>query len=150
MVSSQKRFRQGQILKLISAGGVASQDELRRLLSRHGMRVTQATLSRDLQELKLVKTAGGYRVLDSNGAAGAAQPRLQRALREFLQDVREAQNLLVLRTPPGGAQPLAAALDAEPLAGVAGTIAGDDTVLVITASRRACSALQRRMQELMQ
>ena len=149
MVSSQKRFRQGQILKLVSARGVASQDELRRLLGRQGMRVTQATLSRDLQELSLVKTAEGYRVVQPEGAAGADQARLQRALREFLQDVREAQNLLVLRTPPGGAQPLAAALDAERMDGVAGTIAGDDTVLVITASRRACAALQKRMQELL-
>ena len=149
MVSSQKRFRQGQILKLVSARGVASQDELRRLLGRQGLRVTQATLSRDLQELSLVKTAEGYRVVQPEGAAGADQARLQRALREFLQDVREAQNLLVLRTPPGGAQPLAAALDAERMDGVAGTIAGDDTVLVITASRRACAALQKRMQELL-
>ncbi|HUI43314.1 MAG TPA: ArgR family transcriptional regulator [Terriglobia bacterium] len=148
MVSSQKRFRQGQILKLVSSRDVASQDDLRRLLSRLGMRVTQATLSRDIQELKLVKTAEGYRVLEAEGATAAAQHRLERALREFLLDVREAQNLLVLKTPPGGAQPLAAALDGERMINVAGTIAGDDTVLVITPSRKACAALQKRMQEL--
>lgn len=69
MVSSQKRFRQGQIVKLVSSRDVASQDDLRRLLARLGMRVTQATLSRDIQELKLVKTAEGYRVLEPEGAA---------------------------------------------------------------------------------
>ena len=150
MVISQKRFRQGQILNLVSAGGVASQDELKRLLLRQGLSVTQATLSRDIQELNLAKTPQGYRVLEAQSAPAQAQPRLQRALGEFLQDVREAQNLLVLKTPPGGAQPLAAALDAERLAEVAGTIAGDDTVLVITPSRKARAALQKRMRELLQ
>lgn len=62
--------------------------------------------------------------------------------------MREAQNLLVLKTPPGGAQPLAAAMDGERMVNVAGTIAGDDTVLVITPSRKACAALQKKMQEL--
>src|SRR4029077_10128192 len=111
----QKRFRQGQILKLLAAHAVASQDELRRHLGHIGMRVTQATLSRDLRELKLVKTSEGYRPLS---AAVAEEPRspcpvLVRALREFLLDIGPAQNLLVLKTPPGGAQPLAAAVDAE-------------------------------------
>jgi transcriptional regulator of arginine metabolism len=66
-------------------------------------------------------------------------------LREFLLEIRAAQNLLVLRTPPGGAQPLAAALDAERIEGLTGTIAGDDTVLVITPSRRARLALEKRI-----
>lgn len=140
-----KRLRQGQILKLVSNGNVTSQDELRRRLAQQGFRVTQATLSRDLQELNLVKTSEGYRPLESGAEAGSPL-RLDHALREYLLDVREAQNLLVLRTPPGGAQPLAAALDQERLPHVAGTIAGDDTVLVITPSRRACVRLQKQMQ----
>jgi len=149
MAGASKRLRQGQILKLVADGDIASQDDLRRRLAQEGMRVTQATLSRDLQELRLVKTAEGYRVLEATDTEEGAESRLARALREFLLDVREAQNLLVLKTPPGGAQPLAAALDAGRLRQVAGTIAGDDTVLVVTSSRRASGALQRRMRELL-
>lgn len=146
-MSSLKRFRQGQILKLVAAGAVASQDDLKRLLAQQNMRVTQATLSRDLQELELVKTPEGYRALAQG--AEAAQPRLERAVREYLLDVREAQNLLVLRTPAGGAQPLAVALDREQLPEVVGTVGGDDTVLVITPSRKACVNLQKRLQAIL-
>jgi transcriptional regulator of arginine metabolism len=146
-MASLKRFRQGQILKLIAAGAVASQDDLKRLLAQQNLRVTQATLSRDLQELKLVKTRDGYRPLES--AEAAAQPALERVLREYLLDLRDAQNLLVLRTPAGAAQPLAVALDREQLPEVVGTIAGDDTVLVITPSRRSCVTLRKRMQEVL-
>ena len=149
MASASKRLRQGQILKLVADEDITSQDDLRRRLAQEGMRVTQATLSRDLQELRLVKTAQGYRVLESGDTEEEAHSRLTRALREFLLDVREAQNLLVLKTPPGGAQPLAAALDAGRLRQVAGTIAGDDTVLVVTPSRRASAGLQKRMRELL-
>lgn len=146
-MGSLKHFRQGQILKLVTAGAVASQDDLKRLLAQQNMRVTQATLSRDLQELKLVKTPEGYRPLAQG--AEAAQPRLERAVREYLLDVREAQNLLVLRTPAGAAQPLAVALDRERLPEVVGTIGGDDTVLVITPSRKACVNLRKRMQAIL-
>ncbi|HXJ95250.1 MAG TPA: ArgR family transcriptional regulator [Terriglobia bacterium] len=149
MPSASKRLRQGQILKLVADGDIASQDDLRRKLAHAGMRVTQATLSRDLQELRLVKTAEGYRVVQGADTEEDAQSRLVHALKEFLLDVREAQNLLVLKTPPGGAQPLAAALDAGRLRQVAGTIAGDDTVLVVTPSRRASAGLQKRMRELL-
>lgn len=148
-MGSQKRFRQGQILKLVNAEPVANQDNLRRRLNQHGMRVTQATLSRDLRELKLVKTAEGYRPLGAAPEESAAQHSLARALREFLVDVRPAQNLLVLKTPPGGAQPLAAAVDAEHWKEVAGTLAGDDTILIITPSRGARAAIQKRMEELL-
>jgi transcriptional regulator of arginine metabolism len=148
-MGSQKRIRQGQILKLVSGEPVASQDDLRRRLHQYGFRVTQATLSRDLRELKLVKTTEGYRPLGGASEEAAPQPSLARALREFLVDVRPAQNLLVLKTPPGGAQPLAAALDAEHWNEIAGTLAGDDTILIITRSRGACAAIQKRMEELL-
>src|SRR3990170_2817582 len=127
-----KRFRQGQILKVIAAEPISSQDELRRRLTHLHVRVTQATLSRDLHELKLVKTAEGYQPLAAAQEEIAALPPLARALREYLLDFRPAFNLLVLKTPPSGAQPLAAAVDAERFKEVAGTIAGDDTVLIIT------------------
>ena len=146
----QKRFRQGQILKLLAGHPVTSQDELRRQLGHLGVRVTQATLSRDLRELRLVKTTAGYQPL---AQAAAEEPSavagLTRALKEFLLDIRPAQNMLVLKTPPGGAQPLAAAVDAEHWKEVVGTLAGDDTVLIIAPSRRACSAIHKRVEEML-
>jgi transcriptional regulator of arginine metabolism len=149
-MSVQKRYRQGQILKLLAARAVASQDELRRHLGHVGMRVTQATLSRDLRELRLVKTAEGYRPLAAAAAEEATpQATLARALKEFLLDIRPAQNMLVLKTPPGGAQPLAAAVDSERWKEIAGTLAGDDTVLLITPSRGARAAVQKRLEELL-
>ena len=148
-VGAHKRFRQGQILKLLSGDAISSQDELRRRLAHLKLRVTQATLSRDLHELKLVKTADGYKPLTAGAEEAASLPPLARALREFLLDLRPAANLLVLKTPPGGAQPLAAAVDAERFKEVAGTVAGDDTVLIITPSRVARAAVQKRMEDLL-
>jgi transcriptional regulator of arginine metabolism len=146
----QKRYRQGQILKLLSGQPVASQDELRRQLIHLGVRVTQATLSRDMRELRLVKTTDGYRLLSSAATEESAPlPTLARALKEFLLDIRPAQNRLVLKTPPGGAQPLAAAVDSEHWKEVAGSLAGDDTVLIITPSRTARAAIQKRIEELL-
>ncbi len=144
-----KRFRQGQILKLILSEAISSQDELRRRLAHMKVRVTQATLSRDFRELKLVKTTAGYKPVAAVNEEPASLPRLATALREFLLDLRPAANLLVLKTPPGGAQPLAAALDGERFKEIAGTIAGDDTVLVVTPSRSARAAVQKRMEELL-
>lgn len=148
-MSVRKTFRQGQILKLVSGQAISSQDELRRRLAHMRLRVTQATLSRDFQELRLVKTAAGYKPLSEVNEQHALASRLGQVLREFLLDLRPADNLLVLKTPPSGAQPVAAAVDAENFKGVAGTIAGDDTVLIITSSRGARVAVQKRMEELL-
>lgn len=136
-------------MKLITGEPISSQDELRRRLAHVKVRVTQATLSRDMSELKLVKTTAGYKPQGNMEEATAPLPPLARALRDFLMDLRPASNLLVLKTLPSGAQPLAAALDAGNFKEVAGTIAGDDTVLVITSSRKACEAVQKRMQGLL-
>ena len=144
-----KKFRQGQILKLVASEPISSQDELRRRLSHMKVRVTQGTLSRDMSELKLVKTSAGYKPLSNGDEPAAPMPPLGRALRDFLVDLRPAFNLLVLKTPPSGAQPLAAALDAEKFKEVAGTIAGDDTVLVITPSQKARASVQKRMEDLL-
>ncbi|HVB35541.1 MAG TPA: ArgR family transcriptional regulator [Patescibacteria group bacterium] len=141
----QKSFRQGQILKLITAQPVANQKQLRCQLAEQGLAVTQATLSRDLRELGLVKTAEGYKPLGLAGQ-GSSQPNLTRALRQNLRDVLPAQNLLVLKTPPGGAQSLAAAVDRERWPEVLGTIGGDDTVLVITDSLDASQRVKERIE----
>jgi transcriptional regulator of arginine metabolism len=149
-MGAHKRFRQGQILKVLAGPPVGSQDELRRQLVHLGVRVTQATLSRDLRELRLVKTAEGYRPLSAATAEETISiPALARAVKEFLLDVRPAQNMLVLKTPPGGAQPIAAALDAERWKEVAGTLAGDDTVLIIAPSRAARAVVQKRIEEML-
>jgi transcriptional regulator of arginine metabolism len=149
-MGDHKRFRQGQILKVLANQPVGSQDELRRQLVPLGVRVTQATLSRDLRELRLVKTAEGYRSLaEAAGEEAAALPAIGRAVKEFLLDMRPAQNMLVLKTPPGGAQPLAAAVDAEHWKEVAGTLAGDDTVLIIASSRGASNTIRKRLEDLL-
>jgi transcriptional regulator of arginine metabolism len=148
-LGKQKKFRQGQILKLILSEAIGSQDDLRKRLAQMKLRVTQATLSRDIAELKLVKTGAGYKPLKPGGEVAQALPPLARAVREYLLDIRPADNLLVLKTPPGGAQALAAAVDSERFHEVAGTIAGDDTVLLITPSRAARTAVQTRLETLL-
>ncbi|HEY2353146.1 MAG TPA: hypothetical protein VGH83_11580 [Candidatus Acidoferrum sp.] len=147
-MGSRKTFRHGQIMRLVSDGSIANQEELRRRLASQRLRVTQATLSRDIQELRLIKTHGGYKSASAIPEESAPLPRLARALREFLQDIRPAENLLVLKTPPSGAQPLAAAVDGAKFAEIAGTIAGDDTVLIITPNKKTRESLQRRIEAL--
>lgn len=145
-MSATKTFRHGQILRLVSRERIANQEDLRRRLAQQRLRVTQATLSRDLQELKLIKTTDGYKQESNLPEDTAAVPPLTRALREFLLDIRPAENLLVLKTPPSGAQPLAAAVDAMKYPEIAGTIAGDDTVLIITPSRKTRDSLQKKIE----
>jgi transcriptional regulator of arginine metabolism len=148
-MSAHKTFRHGQILRLVTDRRISNQEELRRSLAAQKLRVTQATLSRDLQELRLIKTQEGYRqaaVLAEEAAP--QQPPLARALGEFLRDIRPAENLLVLKTPPSGAQPLAAAVDGAKFAEIVGTIAGDDTVLIITPNRKSREALQKKIEAL--
>jgi transcriptional regulator of arginine metabolism len=142
-----KTFRQGQILRLVTGERIGNQEELRRRLAAEKMRVTQATLSRDLQELRLVKTQDGYKQA-ALPEESTPLPPLARALAEFLLDIRPAENLLVLKTPPSGAQPLAAAVDAAKFTEIAGTIAGDDTVLIITTSKKARESLEEKIEAL--
>ena len=148
-MANAKTFRHGQILRLVTAERIANQEDLRRRLSTQRLRVTQATLSRDLQELKLVKTPEGYRPASALAEDTAPMPPLTRALGEFLLDIRPAENLLVLKTPPSGAQPLAAAVDGARFPEIAGTIAGDDTVLIITPSKKQRASLQQQIESLL-
>jgi transcriptional regulator of arginine metabolism len=147
-MNTGKTFRHGQILRLIAGTPIGNQEELRRRLAAQKMRVTQATLSRDLQELRLVKTQEGYKPATNLPEEPAPLPPLSRALGEFLLDIRPAENLLVLKTPPSGAQPLAAAVDGAKFPETAGTIAGDDTVLIITPSRKSRESLQKKIEAL--
>src|SRR5215813_15174960 len=147
-MNTGKTFRQGQILRLVSDERISNQEDLRRRLAARKLRVTQATLSRDLQELRLVKTQDGYKAPSAVAEESAPLPPLSRALAEFLRDIRPAENLLVLKTPPSGAQPLAAAVDAAKFTEIAGTIAGDDTVLIITPNKKTRESLQRKIEAL--
>jgi transcriptional regulator of arginine metabolism len=128
--------RHARIVDLLREQVVRSQTELAELLSDAGVQVTQATLSRDLEELGAIKMHGGYlipedgtRPLRETTDQGPA--RLLRLLRELLTGVDSSGNIAVLRTPPGAAQFLASALDRSGLTDVVGTIAGDDTILVV-------------------
>lgn len=136
-----KSFRQGQILKLIRSRNISTQDELARSLREVGVNATQVTLSRDVRELGLVKTAEGYREL---GAEARALPFAALA-GELLRDVRIAQNQVVLRTAPGHASSVAVALDDEEWPEIVGTIAGDDTILVICAENRTAESVLSKL-----
>jgi transcriptional regulator of arginine metabolism len=148
-MSTHKTFRHGQILRLVTGERISNQEDLRRRLAAQKLRVTQATLSRDLQELRLVKTHEGYKQASALPEEPAPLPSLARALGEFLLDIRPAENLLVLKTPPSGAQPLAAAVDGAKFAEIAGTIAGDDTVLIITPNKKTRDSLQKKIEALL-
>jgi len=147
-VNKQKTLRQGQILRLVAREAIENQDELCRRLRDEGMRVTQATVSRDVHELRLVKTDRGYQTLTTQAAPPA--PSLSRMAREGIREMRPAQNMLVIKTPPGGAQSLGAALDAVGWPEIVGTVAGDDTILVISPSTRQRLVAQRRLQDMLQ
>jgi transcriptional regulator of arginine metabolism len=127
--------RHARIVDLIRERAVRSQTELGELLAGDGVQVTQATLSRDLEELGAVKVSGAYLIPEDGKRplreAENAPARLLRLLRELLTGVDASGNIAVLRTPPGAAQFLASALDRSGLTDVVGTIAGDDTILVV-------------------
>jgi transcriptional regulator of arginine metabolism len=136
-----KSFRHGQIRKLIRAKKIPTQDDLAQELKKLGITATQVTLSRDIRELGLVKTAGGYKEM----VAEAAGLSLETLAGEFLEDVRIAQNQVVLRTAPGHANSVAVALDAEAWPEVVGTLAGDDTILVIAPDSGTAEAVGKRL-----
>ena len=143
-----KLARQQLIVELVHEGPLPNQQELVKVLARRGFPVTQATLSRDINELRLVRTPEGYTL--PNGDAGPdPTPAVSRVVREFVVDVRLAQNLIVLKTSVGSAQPVAAALDTEDWPEVVGTIAGDDTILVISPDNKTAQQLVRRIHEML-
>ena len=141
-----KAFRQGQILKLIRAKSIHTQEELAHALAGVGVEATQVTLSRDMRELGLVKTPEGYKELEANSEKIA--PDLATLVSEFLQDVRLAQNLLVVKTTPGGANSMAVALDQADWPQIVGTVAGDDTILIVTPDNKSAIELRQKIIEL--
>ncbi|MEV0671695.1 arginine repressor [Mycobacterium sp. NPDC050441] len=140
MSAPTRAGRQARIISLLSARPVSSQTELAALLGQEGIEVTQATLSRDLEELGAVKLRGadggvGVYVVPEDGSpvrgVSGGTERLTRLLGELLVSTDASANLAVLRTPPGAAHYLASAIDRAALPYVVGTIAGDDTILMV-------------------
>ncbi len=151
--SENKAGRHSAIRDLLGASDVSNQDELRKKLARKGYRVTQATLSRDIRELQLSKGPDGY-ALPGGGSSTAPEddedelPSLGELLASFGLRVKQAQNLLVLITVMGSAQPVAAALDYAEISEVVGTVAGDNTVLIVCPDARRAGLLCERLRTL--
>jgi transcriptional regulator of arginine metabolism len=151
-----KDLRHNAIRDLVALSPVTNQDELRRKLRRRGFRVTQATLSRDIHELRLFKGPGGYSLPNgtANGAGAAeeedAPPSVEEMFSSFGVRVRRAMNQVIVRTVMGGAQPVAAALDRQDWPAVVGTIAGDDTVLVICQDQRRAGDVEARLRKILE
>jgi transcriptional regulator of arginine metabolism len=140
-----KSYRQGQILKLIGSAGIFTQEDLARALKERGVEATQVTLSRDIREMGLVKTPQGYRALPKRERADDFSSTAS----EFVRDVRIAQNQIVLRTAPAHASSVAVALDNAEWPEVVGTIAGDDTVLVICPDSAIAEKVRARLMEML-
>jgi len=148
-----KGRRQVVILELVDREPLHSQEELRRRLRQRGFDATQATISRDIKELALVKRAGDGAY--QRPGVEAASPEttlaaLERAAAEFLRRVERVQQLVVLKTGVGQAQPLAIALDRAQLPEMVGTIGGDDTILVVARDVRRAAALAKRLERFAQ
>src|SRR5882672_1421147 len=144
-----KLARQKAILEIVQQGPVASQEHLQRALHKIGCRVGQATLSRDIHELNLVKTPDGYVRMQGGAVSEVALPPASRLVREFVLDVRPAQNLLVIKTSVGSAQPVAAALDSESWPETVGSIAGDDAILIVCPDNKSAARLATRIREML-
>jgi transcriptional regulator of arginine metabolism len=145
-----KARRQALLLELVEREALHSQEQLRRRLHQRGFEATQATISRDIKDLGLVKRAGdgayqrpGIETPNPETALAA----LERATAELLRRVDRVQQMIVIRTGPGQAQPLALALDRAQLPETVGTIAGDDTILVIARGARGAASLLKRLKD---
>ena len=159
MQPPMKHQRLSAIRDVLSSSLVSSQDELRRKLRRRGFHVTQATLSRDIHELRLMKGPGGYSLPNgTNGAHNApaapveddGPPSVAEVMESFGLRVRQAMNQVVVGTVMGGAQPVAASIDYEEWPEVVGTIAGDDTVLIICPDLRRAGEVEARIRTMLE
>ena len=146
-----REARRGRILGCLRSRRVKSQFDLQDLLAKEGVHVDQATLSRDLRGMRVLKGPEGYELPpDASPAADDAELALWSAVHGWLREAVAAQNLVVLRTPPGGANPIALALDRVAWKEVLGTIAGDDTVLLVTRTEADARRVARALLDLRQ
>lgn len=146
-----KAWRQSQILDVIDQEPVASQEELRVHLATRGITATQATISRDLKDLGLVKRAGdgAYERPGVERSSPATEEQLRRAIGTLVRGLERVDTMVILRTDPGQAQSVAVLIDRVKLDEIAGTIAGDDTILIVCRGADAASALDVRWNEVM-
>jgi len=142
-----KQQRHAAIRELLSRTAITSQDELRRKLAARDFHVTQATLSRDIHELRLMKGSSGYSMPSAGESHNDDLPGIRQVLEGFGLEVRQAINLLVLVTTTGSAQTVAAGIDYEDWPEVVGTIAGDDTVLLICPDEKQGRVVKTRIEE---
>jgi transcriptional regulator of arginine metabolism len=148
---TNKQVRQRAVRELVSTHAVGSQEDLRRLLMARGVDVTQATLSRDIHDLGLARVSGeaGVRyVVRESLSEDADKPLLANLLPQLFSRIDGVGELIVLHTVRSGAQPIAEAIDQEDFAEILGTIAGDDTILIVTRSAEARIALTERIRSL--
>jgi transcriptional regulator of arginine metabolism len=144
---ARKNERHALILELVGSHAVASQDELRRLLAARGVVITQATLSRDLRELGLVRvpTDDGARYAQQESLGADATPSLEALLPQLFSSIDGVGELVVLRTLASGAQPISEAIDTEAWPEVLGTIAGENTILIVCRSAEARQEIVSRL-----
>ena len=149
-----KRQRQRALVELVRHEPLGSQEQIRQRLSEVGFAATQSTISRDLEELGLVRVRDGEghlryaELADGNGANGNHAPPLDALLREFALSVEAAGNLVLVKTPPGTANALAQGLDQSPIDGLLGTVAGDDTILAVAKTPAAGRTLVRELRSM--
>lgn len=147
---ANKRERHDTILEIVNARVVSSQEDLRKLLLQRGWDVTQATLSRDLRELRLarVPTPEGARYAITDGTIEESRAALDTLLPQLFLRIEGVSEMIILRTVPGGAQPIAAALDGEGWSDILGTVGGDDTILIICRSVAGRERTTRRLRSM--
>lgn len=143
-----KSRRQREILSLIESQEFRTHGRLAEALAARGIAASQGTLSRDLRQLGVVKTAAGYAAPAQAQGEDAARAVLQQLVGQFLVRIETAQNLVILRTEPGGANALAQGLDDANLPEIIGTLAGDDTIFVATADKGAARRVRAMLEEL--
>jgi transcriptional regulator of arginine metabolism len=141
-----KKIRQKTILDLVRTQQIASQEELLEGLRRRNIEVSQSTLSRDIQELRLAKSGGVYTVMDQESPR-STEDAIRRILREFLSDVVVAQNIVILKTGAGHASTVSQAVDDTGWPEIAGSLAGENTVFIATGSVRESRDLEKRILE---
>jgi transcriptional regulator of arginine metabolism len=144
-----KRLRHKAILDVIRSAEIASQEELMQGLKARRIDVSQSTLSRDIQELRLAKSGGVYTVMDSESMPRAPDESFRRIIREFLVDVAVASNIVVVKTGPGHASTVSQALDDAGWPEAIGTIAGENTIFIAARSEKDGRKLERRIRELL-
>jgi transcriptional regulator of arginine metabolism len=141
-------YRRNQILDIIRTEGATTQTALRRKLAELGIRVTQATVSRDMEELGVVKTREGYRLpaaAAAQSSAPPAQPVLPVILKEFVREVTLASNLVIVKTHPGNAHSVAVALDNARWMEILGSVAGDDTIFLAAADAKRAARIRNKI-----